>query len=149
VFANRISWRKITITSLTEATVGTTTNVRHKRNKIVTLNVTQKFCVQARKRPETFWQTLARTRPRTLNPARPEKPGPNYNSAIHAKTSVGCFIRFRLNKSTLYQKHRKQITFSFCYSFHFLLLRKQQILLLVENTRFAFHLFVSCFATIS
>ena len=100
MFANRISWRKITITSLTEATVGTTTNVRHKRNKIVTLNVTQKFCVQARKRPETFWQTLARTRPRTLNPARPEKPGPNYNSAMHAKSFVGCFIRFRSNNFT-------------------------------------------------
>jgi len=34
--------------------LGTQQNVRHKRKKIVTLNVTQNFCVQARNRPETF-----------------------------------------------------------------------------------------------
>jgi len=33
---------------------GNTMNVRHKRNEIVTLNVTQTFCVQTRNRPETF-----------------------------------------------------------------------------------------------
>jgi len=33
VFANRISWRKITITSLTEVTVVNTTNVGHERKK--------------------------------------------------------------------------------------------------------------------
>jgi len=58
VFANRISWRKITITSLTEVTTVSTTNVRHERNKIVTLNDCHKqFCMQARNRPVTFWQT--------------------------------------------------------------------------------------------
>ena len=32
-FANKISWRKITITSLTEATVMSTANVRHERKQ--------------------------------------------------------------------------------------------------------------------
>jgi len=27
------------------------------KEKIVTLNVIKKFCMQARNRPETFWQT--------------------------------------------------------------------------------------------
>jgi len=52
MFAKRISWRKITINSLTEVTV-----VSSRKKKIVTLNVIKKFCMQARNRPETFWQT--------------------------------------------------------------------------------------------
>jgi len=56
VFANRISRRKITITSLTKITAVSTTNVSHER-KIFTLNAIEKFCMQARDRPETFWQT--------------------------------------------------------------------------------------------
>jgi len=33
------------------------------KEKIVTSNVIKKFCMQAWNRPETFWQTWARTRP--------------------------------------------------------------------------------------
>jgi len=55
VFANRISWRKITITSLTEVTAVRTTNVPHERKKM--LFWIKKFFMQARNRPEKFWQT--------------------------------------------------------------------------------------------
>jgi len=59
VFANRISWRKITITLPTEVTAVSTTNpicrfsTQHNKctsgkKKIVTLNVIKKFCMQAR-----------------------------------------------------------------------------------------------------
>jgi len=54
VFANRISWRKITITSLTTVTVVERNNCTSRKKKIVTLNVIKRFCMQARNRPETF-----------------------------------------------------------------------------------------------
>jgi len=71
VFANRIIWIKITITSLTEA-IRMSTIMYLKKEKIDTLNVMKRFCMQAQNRPETFWETQARTR---------SEPGPTYNSA--------------------------------------------------------------------
>jgi len=55
VFANRISWRKITTTSL--RSYRGKHNKSMSRKKVVTLNVIKKFCMQARNWPEIFWQT--------------------------------------------------------------------------------------------
>ena len=51
VFANRINWRKITITTLTKATA---VNEHITKEKIVEC---YKICMQARNRSETFRQT--------------------------------------------------------------------------------------------
>jgi len=74
VFANRISWRKITITSLTEVTAVSRTNILQERKN---------RCFEWYKKlvyagPKSARNILTNLSP---NPARLEKPGPTYNSA--------------------------------------------------------------------
>ena len=71
VFANRISWRKVTITALTEVTAVSTTNLRHERKKsnkslIIML---QKILYAG---PKLTRNILTNSSP---SPVRPEKPG--------------------------------------------------------------------------
>jgi len=53
VFASRMSRKKITITSLTEVTAMSTTNLRHERKKSLLLMLLKSSIC----RPEIFWQT--------------------------------------------------------------------------------------------
>jgi len=57
VFADRIIWTKITITLLIQVTAVRTTNLCYQRKKSLLWILLQKFCMQARNRPETFCQT--------------------------------------------------------------------------------------------
>jgi len=81
VFAYRISWRKITITSLTEVTAVSTANLRQERKKSLLLMLQKSFVC----RPKIFLTNL------TPSPGRPEKPGQIYKSApcqkFHSQSS--------------------------------------------------------------
>ena len=68
VFASKISWRKITITSLTEVTMVSTTNVRHERKKSSLWMLKNRFVCRLEIGPK---------RCDKLNP----EPGPIYSSA--------------------------------------------------------------------
>ena len=61
VFANWIRWRKIAITSLTEVTAVSRTNVRHKRKTCPLSTLVEKLCVQARNILTNLSPSLARS----------------------------------------------------------------------------------------
>jgi len=112
VFANRISWRKIAITSLTEVTAVSTTNLRHERKKSL-LVMLQKVLYAGSKLARNI---LTKLSPR---PARPEKPDQTYNSApcqkFHSKSSTYMTTQNYIWESkctTVNWKKRRSFTFS-------------------------------------
>jgi len=87
VFANRISWRKITITSLAEVTAASITNVKKEKNRYCECYI--KFCMQVRNILTNLSPNPVRARPEIRpdlkSPARLTNSGDADQRKLHSE----------------------------------------------------------------